>query len=365
MTRHQDMLPRQRRKPKKSRGLAVVVLRQLLGAAFVSATSFAAVVSGMGHLSMAYAATPAAASVSDLRPYAAGPGFALVRNAGKDAPVRIDMVRFDPLSKKILERRPTTLACERVHMARQSIFCLGTSQQGSTGTGLSYAVTDFKLETVFFGKMPMGMAVSRARVSPDATHAGSTVFIAGHAYGTASFATQALVIDLRQRKLSMPPLENWNIFHNNVQISSKDMNLWGVSFDPRNPDIFYVTAAIKERPYLARGSISARRIDLLRPGIECPSVSPDGSKLAFKKRRGRTGWAPAVLDLASDRETVFQESRSIDDQIEWLDNHTLVYELNTPRMMGVKTDLRQIDIRQPQNPARLWLENAASPAILR
>lgn len=340
-------------------------LRSFLGAALARVVSFAAVAFVTWPAGFAQAATPAAGSVSDLRPYATGPGFALVRNAGKDAPVRIDMVRFDPLSKKILERRPTTLACERVHMARQNIFCLGTPQQGSAGAGLAYAVTDFRLETVFSGKMLMGMAVSRARVSPDATHAGSTVFIAGHAYGTASFATQALVIDLRQRRLGMPPLENWNIFHNNVQISSKDMNLWGVSFDPRNPDSFYVTAAIKERPYLARGSISARRIDLLRPDIECPSVSPDGSKLAFKKRRGRSGWAPAVLDLASGRETVFQESRSIDDQIEWLDNHTLVYELNTPRMMGVKTDLRQIDIRQPQNASQLWLENAGSPAILR
>ncbi|QAU34481.1 hypothetical protein [Janthinobacterium sp. 17J80-10] len=352
-------------KKKPSRDPVAVLLRALRRWALRGMASIAAVAFSMGPGGMAHAATPAAGSVSDLRPYATRPGFALVRNAGKDAPVRVDMVRFDPISKKILERRPTTLACERVHLARQSIFCLGTPQQGSVGAGLTYAVTDFRLETVFSGKMPMGMAVSRARVSPDATHAGSTVFIAGHAYGAASFATQALVIDLRQRRLSMPPLENWNIFQNNVQISSKDMNLWGVSFDPRNPDLFYVTAAIKEKPYLARGSISARRIDLLRPDIECPSVSPDGSKLAFKKRQGKTGWAPAVLDLASGRETVFQESRSIDDQIEWLDNHTLVYELNSPRMMGVKTDLRQIDIRQPQNSSQLWLENAASPAILR
>ena len=356
------MMSLQMHKQKKFRGVSAAILPSLPSAAFVSAVIFATLASGVWHGGMAYAGAHAVGSVNDLRPYA-GPGFALVRNVSKDAPVRIDMVRFDPVSKKILERRPTTLACERVHLARQSIFCLGTALQGSTGSGLTYAVSDFKLETVFSGKLPMGMAVSRARVSPDGTHAGSTVFIVGHAYGTASFATQAMVIDMRQRRLSMPPLENWNIFHNNVQISSKDMNIWGVSFDPRNPDSFYVTAAIKEQPYLARGSISARRIDLLQADIECPSLSPDGSKLAFKKRRGRAGWAPAVLDLASGRETVFQESRSIDDQIEWLDNHTLVYELNTPRMMGVKTDLRQIDIRQ--GPSRLWLENAGSPAVLR
>ena len=38
-------------------------------------------------------------------------------------------------------------------------------------------------------------------------------------------------------------------------------------------------------------------------------------------------WHIAVYDLASGEETVLADTRSVDDQVEWLDNSTVLYAL--------------------------------------
>ncbi|GAA1116920.1 hypothetical protein [Citricoccus alkalitolerans] len=66
-------------------------------------------------------------------------------------------------------------------------------------------------------------------------------------------------------------------------------------------------------------------------------MSPDGSRVAFKVRRDSGGdssgglaggsgvhWDVAVLDLASGERTVIGLGRGIDDQLEWLDEDTLL-----------------------------------------
>ncbi len=65
---------------------------------------------------------------------------------------------------------------------------------------------------------------------------------------------------------------------------------------------------------------------VLRDGVECPSLSPDGKQIAFKSRIGtKTRWRLKVLDLATRADHPVAEHRSIDDQVEWLDADTLVY----------------------------------------
>jgi hypothetical protein len=63
-------------------------------------------------------------------------------------------------------------------------------------------------------------------------------------------------------------------------------------------------------------------------------VSPDGTRIAFKLKTGAGGadlptWQPAVLDLATLKDHPLAETRSVDDQIEWLDNSTVAYAVDT------------------------------------
>jgi Tol biopolymer transport system component len=65
---------------------------------------------------------------------------------------------------------------------------------------------------------------------------------------------------------------------------------------------------------------------VLRDGVECPSVSPDGKQIVFKSRiNGENRWRVRVLDLATLADHAVAEERSIDDQVEWLDDETLAY----------------------------------------
>jgi hypothetical protein len=60
--------------------------------------------------------------------------------------------------------------------------------------------------------------------------------------------------------------------------------------------------------------------------VECPSLSPDGTRIAYKKLVGVNGdWRLTVLDLRTMREAPLAEKRSIDDQVEWLDDDHVLY----------------------------------------
>jgi len=67
--------------------------------------------------------------------------------------------------------------------------------------------------------------------------------------------------------------------------------------------------------------------------VECPSLSPDGKRIAFKRRitdHGKVRWRPAVLDLATLRAHVLPETRNVDDQIAWVDDRHVAYGLQEP-----------------------------------
>ena len=69
---------------------------------------------------------------------------------------------------------------------------------------------------------------------------------------------------------------------------------------------------------------------VLRDGVECPSLSPDGKQIAYKSRIGDASrWHLRVLDVATLEDHAVAETRSIDDQAEWLDDDTLAYSDGT------------------------------------
>ena len=170
---------------------------------------------------------------------------------------------------------------------------------------------------------------SRARVSPTGHFAAWTAFVGGDSYAGTNFSTRAAIVDTRTGKL-IPTLESFRIVKDGHVYHAADVNFWGVTFasDDRT---FYATLATKGSTYLVRGDLRARTVTTIHTNVECPSLSPDGTRIAFKKRvKGLPKDAPwhlYVLNLRTMRETSLAEPRSVDDQAVWRDDHTIVYAM--------------------------------------
>lgn len=200
---------------------------------------------------------------------------------------------------------------------------------------------------------------SRARVSPSGRYAAWTAFVGGDSYAGTDFSTRTAVVDTRTGALT-PSLEAYRIVKDGRTYHAADVNFWGVTFaaDDRT---FYATLATRGTTYLVRGDLRSRTLTTLHTNVECPSLSPDGTRIAFKKRvKGLPKDAPwhlYVLDLRTRRETPLAEPRSVDDQAVWRDDRTLVYAL--PGDYGA--DLYEIPADGTGRPRRIGTA-AVSPA---
>jgi hypothetical protein len=212
------------------------------------------------------------------------------------------------------------LSCERVYFAGGRGLCLATAE-----SGIDYEATivDSSLRPVH--TLRLAGLPSRARVSSDGRLGAMTVFVNGHAYLDAGgFSTTTTIVDMRSGE-DLGNLESFEVIKDGARIDAVDFNFWGVTFAP-DPNRFYATLRTGEHYYLVEGDIPQRRMRVLRDGVECPSLSPDGKRIAFKSRIGdENRWQLKVLDLDSLAAHRVAERRPIDDQPEWLDDSTLVY----------------------------------------
>lgn len=302
--------------------------------------------------------------LANLEPWRDRPAV-IVRDTARGGPA--ELVTFDAATLRVTGRTPLALACERLHVGGGQIACLRYELARSGISRLD--VHDWQLQATQRHPLQAHSLISRARVSGDGRLIGTTVFVSGHSYAVpGQFSTLTQIWDTREQRLLFA-LESLRLVHEGAVVPytpQTQLNYWGVTFDPTDTDRFYVTVSIRGRPWLARGSIAGRSAETVRPDVECPSLSPDGQRIAFKKRRANgRHWDPAVLELASGRETVLPAEKGVDDQIEWLDNDTLLYEATETRMGGAKTDLVMRRWRGGSTAEQLWLADAASPAVHR
>ncbi|MFJ8790478.1 TolB family protein [Streptomyces sp. NPDC102462] len=223
-------------------------------------------------------------------------------------------------------RTASGVTCLRFHAAAGTGVCL-RAEHGPVSDSYRALILDARLRTTARYDVP-GIP-SRARVSPSGRLAAWTAFVGGDSYAGTDFSTRTAVVDTRTGRL-IPSLERFRIVHDGRVYTSPDVNFWGVTFaaDDRT---FYATLATKGTTYLVRGDLRAETVTTLHQNVECPSLSPDGTRVAYKKRvaglPADAPWRLYVLDLRTLRETPLAERRSVDDQVVWRDAHTLVYAL--------------------------------------
>ncbi|GAA1665038.1 TolB-like translocation protein; signal peptide [Citricoccus zhacaiensis] len=267
-------------------------------------------------------------------------------------------------------RQVSGQACDRVDVAGEYLSCLRT---------LRGIPTTFETQVYDYGQdlgispvttWPLAGIPSRTRVSDDGLVA-TTAFVTGHSYAADSFSTETTVKGAGDPDgRDYGNLQDFEITVDGEPLTAIDRNVWGVSF--AGGDRFFATVASGGTTWLMEGDLAARTMASVATEAECPSVSPDGSRVAFKVRRDSGGdmvggsgvhWDVAVLDLASGERTVIELERGIDDQLEWLDEDTLLYGL--PREeAGWDADVFALEAEAEAEP-ELFIEHAWSPSVVR
>ncbi|PVG81133.1 hypothetical protein DDE18_20210 [Nocardioides gansuensis] len=202
---------------------------------------------------------------------------------------------------------------------------------------------------------------SRARVSDSGRMVSWTTFVSGDSYTSSGMSTRTGVIDTTTGDY-VPSIEHFSVTLDGKPYRAADVNYWGVSFAD-DDNTFYATLATGGQRYLVRGNFTAETVETLATNVECPSISPDGTRLAFKQAIDNDplkGWRISVLELSTMKVTDLSETRSIDDQPAWLDDETVAYTFRAtdgvPSVWSVPAD-------GTGTPTKL-ADNAESPAPL-
>lgn len=253
-------------------------------------------------------------------------------------------------------RTVSPLSCARVYAAGGTGLCLRPDGDLTT---YQLVVLDAKLGSQ--REIPLVGLPNRARVSASGRMLAWTVFVTGDSYNGGMFSTRAGILDTATGDLA-GTLEDYAVTLDGKPYQAADLNFWGVTFT-RDDRHFYATMSTAGHRYLVAGDFAAHTIRTLRENVECPSLSPDGTRVAFKSAVDADpakGWRLSVLDLARSEVTPLAETRSVDDQPAWLDDHTIGY--GVPRGPG-HSDVWSTPADGSGAP-RLLIPDAESPAAL-
>jgi hypothetical protein len=271
----------------------------------------------------------------------------------KDGKDQVEKVRMDTPDGP---RGNTSLRCQRVYAAAGTTVCLRLAGPGPTYEAAVLDVSGKELRTIGLAGIP-----TRARVSASGKLVSWTTFVTGDSYSVpGGFSTRTGILDLRTGQV-IDTLEEFTATVGAEHFTIADRNFWGVTVaaDDRT---FYVTMAAQNRTWLMKGDLVARTLQDVRQTAECPSLSPDEARVAYKKRTSRLGpWELAVLDLRTGREVTLPGTIGIDDQAVWLDESRLAYGKSS--QAGQKSAIFSVSA-DGSSPPTLLISDAASPVPL-
>nr|WP_312878128.1 hypothetical protein [Lentzea indica] len=256
-----------------------------------------------------------------------------------------------PLSSPGGPRRVSSLSCKRFYTAARQGLCLADAQgplPGSTAVFVDQALGEQR-------RVEVAGVPNRAKLSADGRMASWTTFVTGDSYSQAgTFSTRTAIFD-KQTEVYSSNIEGTSV--EGIKMAN-DMNYWGVTFtaDDRT---YYATMSTAGKTYLIQGDAVEESAKPLRENVECPSLSPDGTRVAFKKRvpgDGARPWREHVLDLRTMVETPLAETRGIDDQVVWLDNDTIAYGLPGEGIWAVQAN--------GEGAPRQLVPHASSPSLV-
>jgi hypothetical protein len=296
------------------------------------------------------AATPESVAAIEAQPHVLFRNMSTAAQAGYAA--------LAPLSDPDGPRQITGYPCRRLFMAAGHGLCL--AEQADDPFGTPYRARFFGPDFKTTHELPLAGLPSRARVSPDGSLGAATVFVNGDSYSSGAFSTRTTLFDMNAGA-SLGDLETFAVFKDGKRFQSVDFNFWGVTF-AHQAGRFYATLGTGGHTYLIQGDRATRSLTVLRDGVECPSLSPDGTRIAYKSRVSGSGalggvaWRLSVLSLDTLQDHPLAETRNVDDQAEWLDNSTVLYSVDSDTY-AVPSDGR--------GAPRLFAHRADSPAVIR
>ncbi|MCU7726419.1 hypothetical protein ODJ79_22035 [Actinoplanes sp. KI2] len=265
-----------------------------------------------------------------------------------------------PITAPAGPRALTPATCDRVYATAKESICL----YAKTGIVTSYHATLLGQDWSPIRELPLSGIPSRTRLSRDSTLSATTTFVYGHSYASPGQFSTATLIN-RTDGSHTDNVEKFTLLVDGKEITASDRNVWGVTFTP-DDDHFFATAASGGKTWLVSGSIAERKLVALRQDAECPSLSPDGTKVAFKTRDGQPpgNWRVAVYDLKTHTAVKLAETRSVDDQVEWLDDKQIMYGLPRGGEGASATDVWLTNADGSGKP-KMFIADAWSPAVVR
>ena len=247
------------------------------------------------------------------------------------------LLGLTPLADPAGPRALTSLSCDRVDFEGGIGLCLTRPTSGVV-IGTSAIVFDAQFKVLH--RVALTGLPSRTRVSPDGRYGSVTTFVTGDSYAAPNaYSTRTDIIDVRTGAIVFD-LSALTVYRDGTPFRASDFNFWGVTFtnDGRH---FYATLGTGGHTYLLHGDIATRTATVIATNVECPSLSPDDKEIAFKRRLPGPGvrWRLSVLDLSTMKVHPLAETRSVDDQVQWLNDTTVLYGMVRDKKIAAENPL--------------------------
>ena len=223
------------------------------------------------------------------------------------------------------------LRCERVHYAGGRGLCLVRGGGEEAESEVEIFDSRFHVDH----RLSMEGAPNRARVSADGRYGAVTVFAAGEEDTDEGPSAETSIVDLETGK-KVADLDDLPLTREGKPFSSEGLHFSSVTF--AGDDRFYASLGSEATGYLLEGSLRDRDLKVIGENADSPSLSPDGTRIAFRRLvDGDGNWRLFVLDRRTMKATRLAGDDPIDDQAEWLDDEHVVYA-NDNKLWEVAAD---------------------------